>query len=154
MVDSRDLSKLGRGDLLDLLLEQCQENDRLEARVKKLAEGEAQLREDLRESEDRFTRLKKKLDQKDFQIERLKKKLDEKDEEIDRLCDMTEEDPKTLAEAAIKVSKVLEAAQAAGNRYIEGAKAIEQKRREAYAATMKRCREMEAEAGASTPGQS
>lgn len=67
----KELSKLRRMDLLELLIGQIRENEQQTAEI-------ADLR-DLSE------RLKAKLNDKDAQIERLKAKLDQKDAEIERL---------------------------------------------------------------------
>ena len=67
----KELHKLRRVDLLELLLEQIRENEEQGAKVAELS--------DLTE------RLKNKLDQKDEQIERLKLKLDQKDAQIAEL---------------------------------------------------------------------
>ena len=69
----KEFHKLRRVDLLELLLDQMRENE-------KLSTSEAELSE-------LTTRLKAKLDQKDEQIERLKAKLDQKDEQIAHLQD-------------------------------------------------------------------
>ena len=67
----KELQRLRRVDLLELLLDEIRQND----------ENTAEL-EQLRELTDR---LKGRLDDKDAQIERLKAKLDQKDAEIARL---------------------------------------------------------------------
>ena len=68
---AKELQKLRRLDLLELLLEQTRETERLSARV-----------EDLEGLSDR---LKAKLDDKDAQIEHLKQRLDAKDARIAKL---------------------------------------------------------------------
>ena len=74
----RELSKLKRQDLLELLLDQMHESDDLRAA---LAEQRAQILELTNLAE----RLKDKLDLKDEQIEHLKEKLNLKDEQRDHL---------------------------------------------------------------------
>ena len=61
----RELKRLRRMELLEMLVDQIEENDLQSERIDEL--------------EDLSNRLKAKLDQKDEQIERLKAKLDEKD---------------------------------------------------------------------------
>ena len=78
----KELQKLRRMDLLELLLDQIRENEKLSATNEELTS--------LTE------RLKAKLDDKDEQIERLKAKLDDKDEQIQRL----EERNRAVARAA------------------------------------------------------
>jgi len=74
---SRELQRLKRQDLLELLVAQLKEGERLQAII---ADNEATIDEltDLSE------RLKAKLDDKDAQIERLKGKLNDKDAQIER----------------------------------------------------------------------
>ena len=67
----KELQRLRRMDLLELLLDEIRKNEENTAKVQELSE--------LTE------RLKAKLDDKDAQIERLKAKLNDKDAEIDRL---------------------------------------------------------------------
>lgn len=67
----KDLQKLRRMDLLELLIDQVRENEKLNTSVEELT--------DLSE------RLKEKLDAKDAQIEHLKQRLDMKDAQIAEL---------------------------------------------------------------------
>ena len=74
----KELHKLRRQDLLELLLSQSKEAARLQTELERLE----------RESEERessYVRLKEKLDEKDRQLEKLKKRLDEKDARIEQL---------------------------------------------------------------------
>ena len=75
---SGQLKKLRRQDLLELLVEQLGENERLSAQIDELQAANAALT-------DQVERLKGKLDDKDVQIDHLKVKLDDKDRLIDRL---------------------------------------------------------------------
>ena len=98
--DAVDLRKLRRVDLLELLLDQMSDNEKLEA--------------DNRELNDLCERLKAKLDDKDAQIERLKTKLDQKDAQIELL----ESGVRELAEASGTISPLeLEIEQRAIERY-------------------------------------
>ena len=69
--NEKELQRLRRIDLLELLLDEIRQNEESATQLKELTE--------LTE------RLKGKLDDKDAQIERLKAKLDAKDAEIERL---------------------------------------------------------------------
>ena len=75
---NKDLQRLNRQDLLELLVGQMHEGDELRATIEK-KELEAEAQEEL------VNRLKEKLDLKDEQIEHLKEKLDLKDEQIENL---------------------------------------------------------------------
>ena len=74
--ENKELQKLKRQDILELLIEQMQENDALRASI---SEAETQIRELTSLSE----RLKDKLNDKDAQIELLKDRLNDKDAQID-----------------------------------------------------------------------
>ena len=89
---NKDLQRLNRQDLLELLVGQMHEGDELRAIIeKKELEAEAQeelvnrLKEKLDLKDEQIERLKGKLDDKDLQMERLKSKLNEKDVVINRL---------------------------------------------------------------------
>lgn len=83
---NKELQKLRRMDLLELLLDQTRETERLSSRVDEL--------------EDLTDRLKGKLDDKDAQIEHLKSRLNDKDTRIAQL----EERNRALAEANGSIS--------------------------------------------------
>ena len=99
----KDLQRLRRVDLLELLVDQINEND-------SLVTENAQLF-DLSE------RLKAKLDQKDAQIEHLKQRLNAKDDQIRHL----EERNRSLAHAAgtIDVSELVAIEEIAIDRYLK-----------------------------------
>lgn len=71
----KELRKLRRQDLLELLVEQSKETGRL---ATELGEKEAELTE----AQEGNERLKGKLDEKDALIEKLKSRLDEKDAQM------------------------------------------------------------------------
>ena len=103
----KELQKLRRVDLLELLVDQIRDNDRLVADNEYLT--------------DLSDRLKAKLDDKDAQIERLKRRLDMKDDEIRRL----EERNRALAHAAgtLDVSELVAIEEHAIDRYLQQLKA-------------------------------
>ena len=68
----KELHKLRRHDLLQLLLAQGREAAQLQDRIRELTESQGQLQQ----ANDRFI---ERLDDKDAQIQRLKDRLDEKD---------------------------------------------------------------------------
>lgn len=99
----KDLQRLRRVDLLELLVDQIRENEYL-------ASENAQLT-DLSE------RLKAKLDQKDAQIEHLKERLSMKDDQINRL----EERNRAMAHASgmIDVSELVAIEEVAVDHYLK-----------------------------------
>ena len=81
----RELSRLKRQDLLELLLEQMREGERLQAEVNQLTSLSDRLKAKLDDKDVQIDHLKEKLNDKDVQIDHLKEKLDDKDAQIDRL---------------------------------------------------------------------
>lgn len=118
----KELHRLGRKDLLQLLVTQGKEaaalQDELEAAAAANAEQEATL-----------VRLKAKLDEKDALIEKLKGRLDDKDARIKALEEEMEawktsrrielEEAGSIAEASLRLNGVFEAAQKAADQYLE-----------------------------------
>lgn len=74
----RELHKLGRESLLQLLVDYSKENAGLKEQLEKAEAAQAELQEG-------YGRLKEKLNDKDTQLERLKVKLDQKDAAIGAL---------------------------------------------------------------------
>ena len=118
----KELHRLGRKDLLQLMVTQGREaltlQEELDSSHVKNAELDATL-----------TRLKEKLDEKDALIEKLKGRLDQKDARIRDLEDeMAEwkksrrielEEAGSIAEASLRLNGVFEAAQKAADQYLE-----------------------------------
>lgn len=88
----KELRKLRRQDLLELLLEQGKE-------AVKLADQLTETENSLAQVNSGYERLKRKLDEKDVQIEKLKYRLDEKDLQINKL-------KKRLDEKDAKISRL------------------------------------------------
>lgn len=99
----KELQKLRRVDLLELLVDQIRDNDRLTAENEQLT--------------DLTDRLKAKLDDKDAQIEHLKQRLNMKDDQIKHL----EERNRSLAHAAgtLDVSELVAIEEHAIDRYLQ-----------------------------------
>ena len=74
----KELRRLRRQDLLQLLVEQSREAARLQSESDEKS-GE------LKQLNESYERLKNKLDEKDIQLERLKEKLNEKDALLEKL---------------------------------------------------------------------
>lgn len=118
----KELHRLGRKDLLQLLVTQGREaltlQEELDGCHTKNAELDATL-----------TRLKDKLDEKDALIEKLKGRLDQKDARIRELEEEMAEWKKSrrielekagsIAEASLRLNGVFEAAQKAADQYLE-----------------------------------
>lgn len=109
----RELQKLGRRELLQLLLEQAKESERL---GKQLAEVEEQLRQ----TEEGYERLRDRLDSKDAQIHELQDTLQAEREK--RETDL--ENVGSIAEAALRLNGVFDAAQNAADYYLRSIRAL------------------------------
>ena len=117
----KELHKLRKQDLLQLLLAQGREAAELQEQITKLSAS-------LEETEAGNERLKAKLDEKDELIEKLKSRLDEKDARITKMREIMKpwranrqielEEAGSIAEAALRLNKVFEAAQKAADQYI------------------------------------
>ena len=104
---NKELQKLGRRELLQLLLNQAKDTERLTG---ELAEAQAQLQE-LNET---YERLRDRLNHKDERIHELEAILEEEREK--REVDL--EDVGSIAEAALKLHGVFDAAQEAADFYL------------------------------------
>ncbi len=103
----KELHRLHRQDILQLLLTQSEETD--------------QLRKELAETQEALSVM-------EANYERLRKRLDHKDEQIHHLRDMLEEHRKrrrieleeagSIAEAALRLNGIFEAAQKAADQYL------------------------------------
>lgn len=132
----KELQKLKRHEVLGLLLLQVKEADELREQL--TATGESlrtaeetveRLKNRLDEKDEQLERLKERLNEKDMQINRLKNRLDRKDERIRQLTAEIEEywqdtldhseREGSIAEAALRLSGIFEAAQKAVNAYTE-----------------------------------
>lgn len=109
----KELQKLGRRELLQMLLEQAKEAERLGALLKESEEK-------YRELEDNYERLRGRLDKKDAQIHNLRATLQTEREK--REMDM--ENVGSIAEAALKLNGVFEAAQRAANQYLQSVREL------------------------------
>jgi hypothetical protein len=117
----KELHRLKRQDLLQLLVSQGREAEKMKQQIKELNLL-------LQQSEDTCERLKNRLDEKDKKIEKLKARLDHKDERIHTLKDLVErrrsyrqialEESGSIAEAALRLNGIFEAAQKAADQYI------------------------------------
>ena len=110
---NKELQKLGRRELLQLLLEQAKEADRLSKLLKETDK-------ELKELEEGYERLRERLDQKDAQIRELKDTIQtERDKKEADLAEVG-----SIAEAALKLNGVFDAAQQAAEQYLQSVRAM------------------------------
>ncbi len=118
----KEFRKLNRREVLQLLLTQVQEEKELRLQLDKTEKK-------LQELEDGYERLKARLNSKDAKIHKLAGRLDKKDLQIKTLKSDLEKhradrrirlrEAGSIAEAALKLNGVFEAAQEAANQYLE-----------------------------------
>lgn len=121
IMTEKELHKLRKQDLLQLLLTQGREAAELQEQILRLSAS-------LGEAESTTERLKAKLNEKDELIEKLKGRLDEKDVRINKMREVMKswkanreieiEEAGNLADAALKLNKIFETAQKAADQYI------------------------------------
>lgn len=104
----KELHKLSRKEVLQMLLAQAREAERLSGL---LTETETQLHQ----LEETYERLRDRLDKKDLQIRTLRETLEA--ERNKRKIEL--EDAGSIAEAALRLNGVFEAAQKAADQYLE-----------------------------------
>ena len=103
----KELQKLGRRELLQMLLEQAKEAERLAALLQETEENYRQL-------EENYERLRGRLDKKDAQIQNLRTTLQEEREKRETELEKVG----SIAEAALRLNGVFDAAQRAANQYL------------------------------------
>lgn len=125
----KELQKLGRRELLQLLLDQAKEAEQLRVEL-------AGANERAREMEDTFERLRERLNEKDAQIrdlqetyDRLRERLNDKDAQIQELSATLQAEREgqmsglaevgSIAEAALRLNGIFEAAQRAADLYLQ-----------------------------------
>ena len=141
----KELHKLRRQDLLQLLLTAGRESAELQMQLeeteKELAlvkDNNERLKGKLDDKDVQIDRLKGKLDDKDALIEKLKARLDHKDSRIKDLEDTLEDwltsrrieltEAGNIAEAALRLNGIFEVAQQAAEQYFENLKMMAEHR--------------------------
>lgn len=131
IMTEKELHKLHRQDLLQLLVEQSREARQLgsqlaetEDNLNQMQSGNDRLKTKLDEKDEQIDRLKERLDEKDAQINKLKSRLDEKDATIHSLnADVKTLQAKRQLEIdeiikALKLGSLLELIQQASDQYM------------------------------------
>jgi Predicted membrane protein len=123
---NKELRRLKRRDLLQMLLTQCEETERLQ---KKLDERTAEL-ENLQEG---YERLKRKLDIKDERLNQKDAKITDLKSEVERIKTsrlIELEEAGSIAEASLRLNGIFEAAQRCAEQYLMNVKRISQNTQE------------------------
>ena len=123
----KELRKLNRRELLKMLLVQCEETERLK-------QESDDIREEFESMAKSYERLKKKLDLKDARLNEKDAKIAElrgQIEEIKRSKAIELEEAGSIAEAAIRINGVFEAAQRAAEQYLMNVRELSEREEEA-----------------------
>ena len=119
----KELRKLNRRELLKMLLVQCEETERMQIETD-------EMRQQLETFMESYERLKKKLDIKDARLNQKDAKIAELNQQIEQMktskeIELTEAG--SIAEAAIKINGVFEAAQRAAEQYLMNIRQLSEK---------------------------
>lgn len=119
----RELRKLKRRELLQMLLVQCEETERLQRETDEIKEQYDSMLES-------YTRLKKKLDVKDARLNQKDAKIAELNRTIEEMSTSKAielEEAGSIAEAALRINGVFEAAQRAAEQYLMNVRHLSEK---------------------------
>lgn len=117
---NKELRRLKRRDLLQMLLTQCEETERVQKELDSITI-------ELENLQEGYERLKRKLDIKDERLNQKDAKIAElgrKIEEIKVSRTIELEEAGSIAEAALKINGVFEAAQRAAEQYLMNVKRL------------------------------
>lgn len=110
----RELRRLKRRDLLQMLLVQCEETERLQ-------QENTEMKMQLESITESYERLKAKLNIKDERLNEKDARIEELEERIEQMQSSREielEEAGSIAEAALRINGVFEAAQRAAEQYL------------------------------------
>lgn len=111
---SKELRRLKRRELLKMLLMQCEETERLEKELSEITEEHEVMSESYERLKIKLNVKDERLNEKDVQIAELQAKIEEM--QASRLIEL--EDSGNIAEAALRLNGVFEAAQKAAEQYL------------------------------------
>ena len=119
----KELRRLKRRELLQMLLVQCQETERLQ-------QESNEMKEQLEAFMESYERLKKKLDIKDERLNQKDARIAELSREIEGLKEVKHlgvEDSSSIVEATLRLSGVFEEAQRAAEQYLLNVKKMKER---------------------------
>lgn len=116
----RALRKLKRRDLLQMLLTQCEETERLQKELDETTAEYAALQEGYERLKDKLNVKDERLNQKDAAIAELKTTIE--DMRASRLIEL--EESGNIAEAALRINGIFEAAQRCAEQYLLNVKRL------------------------------
>ncbi len=119
----KELRRIKRRDLLEMLLAQCEETERLQQEADEAKRQLAELMEGYERLKIKLNIKDERLNQKDAKIAELKRKM-----EVMRTSKAIElEEAGSIAEAAIRINGVFEAAQKAAEQYLMNVKMLSER---------------------------
>lgn len=120
---SKELQKLKRRELLKMLLVQCQETERLQRELDELTNSHTAIMESYERLKHKLNVKDERLNQKDMKIRELQDNLEEM--KASRIIEL--EEAGSIAEAAMRINGVFEAAQKAAEQYLLNVKKLAEK---------------------------
>ena len=119
----RELRRLKRRDLLEMLLVQCEETERLQKETDEMKRQLADILESYERLKIKLNIKDERLNQKDAKITDLKHEIEEM--RTSRIIEL--EEAGSIAEAALRINGVFEAAQRAAEQYLMNVKMMSEK---------------------------
>ena len=119
-MEDRELRRLSRRELLQMLVAQCEETERLQQEADETRGQLDVLKESYERLKEKLNRKDERLNQKDAKIKELKETIEEM--KASREIELTEAG--SIAEAALRLNGIFEAAQKAADQYLMNVKKL------------------------------
>lgn len=110
----KELRRLKRRELLQMLLAQCEETERLQQELDELSRRHEQMTESYERLKVKLNVKDERLNQKDMKIAELIREMEERQ----AVREIELEEAGSIAEAALRINEVFEAAQRAAEQYL------------------------------------
>lgn len=120
---SKELRKLKRRELLKMLLVQCQETERLQQELKEITNTHETMMDSYERLKDKLNVKDERLNQKDVKIRELQNTI----AEMKASREIELEEAGSIAEAALRLNGVFEAAQKAAEQYLINVRSLSEK---------------------------
>ena len=117
---NKELRKLNRKELLQMLLVQCEETERMQKETEKVNAAMAAM-------EESYERLKEKLNEKDAKIAELQRTI----EDMKMMREIEIAEAGSIAEASLRLNGIFEAAQRCADQYLENVRKLCEREKQA-----------------------
>ena len=119
-MEDKELRRLKRRELLKMLVAQCEETERLQQELEETCERLEALEESYERLKEKLNIKDERLNQKDARISELKETI----EEMKTSREIELEEAGSIAEAALRLNGIFEAAQEAADQYLANVKRL------------------------------